>query len=75
LTDEILKVREIEMYIASWRLVVGTHGIFDVVVNGERVFSKQAAKRHAEPGEIRAAILRKLDEVKPDRPPPIPMAD
>ncbi len=75
MTDEILKERGIEMYIAAWRLVVGTHGIFDVVVNGELVFSKQAQKRHAEPGEILAAIVRKLDEIKPDRPPAIPMAD
>ncbi len=30
----------------------GPTGIFDVAVNGELIFSKKAAGRHAEPGEV-----------------------
>jgi selT/selW/selH-like putative selenoprotein len=31
-------------------------GVFDVVVDGTLVFSKKQLRRHAEPGEITAAI-------------------
>lgn len=34
------------------RLVTGDKGVFDVRVDGDLVFSKHAAGRHAEPGEI-----------------------
>ncbi len=60
------------MYIASWKLIPGKGGEFEVTVNGELLYSKRATKRHAEPGEVRAVILRKLDELKPNRPPKIP---
>jgi len=60
------------MYVSSWRLIPGKGGEFEVTVNGERVFSKRATDRHAEPGEVRTAILRKLDEARPNRPPKIP---
>jgi selenoprotein W-related protein len=33
-------------------LVPGPRGIFDVTVNGDRIFSKFAAGRHAQPGEV-----------------------
>jgi len=33
-------------------LTPGPKGIFDVAVNGEIIYSKQAAGRHAEPGEV-----------------------
>jgi selenoprotein W-related protein len=33
-------------------LVTGSKGIFDVVVDGELLYSKQATGRHAEPGEV-----------------------
>jgi len=33
-------------------LVPGPRGIFDVTVNDELIFSKQAKGRHAEPGEL-----------------------
>lgn len=32
--------------------VTGSKGIFDVVVDGEMLYSKHAEGRHAEPGEV-----------------------
>ena len=57
--------REIEYFISSWELVPGTGGVFDVSVNGELIFSKQSVGRHAEPGEVRAGILKVLETVRP----------
>lgn len=65
MTDEVLNERSIEAFIRSWRLIPSSGGRFEVVVNGELVFSKLALGRHAEPGEIRAAILIKLDSLRP----------
>ncbi len=64
LTQEIIGEREIEHYIASWTLIPGSGGVFEVEINGELVFSKKALGRHAEPGEVRAAIAAKVDEVR-----------
>jgi selenoprotein W-related protein len=65
LTDEILSEREIEVYVRSWQLLPASGGRFEVTINGELVFSKKALKRHAEPGEIRAIILNRLDAIRP----------
>jgi selenoprotein W-related protein len=65
LTDEILKERQIEAFVQSWILIPTKGGRFEVTVNGELVFSKTQMGRHAEPGEVRAAILRKLETVRP----------
>ena len=56
--------RDIEYHISSWTLVPGSGGVFDVTVNGELVFSKQAVGRHAEPGEVRAGILNALEGMR-----------
>lgn len=32
--------------------VTGSKGVFDVVVDGEMLYSKHATGRHAEPGEV-----------------------
>jgi selT/selW/selH-like putative selenoprotein len=34
------------------KLVPGSGGIFDVMVDGRLVFSKRAVGRHAKPGEV-----------------------
>ena len=60
-----MKEREIEAYIRSWRLIPSKGGVFEVVVNGELVFSKKALGRHAEPGEIRNIIEQKVAEFRP----------
>ena len=33
-------------------LVMGSKGVFDVVVDGQVLYSKSATGRHAEPGEV-----------------------
>jgi predicted Rdx family selenoprotein len=38
--------------IESLTLVTGSKGIFDVEVDGELLYSKHTAGRHAEPGEV-----------------------
>ncbi len=55
-----MKEREIECFVKSWELIPATGGVFDVTVNGELIFSKQAVGRHAEPGEVRAGIVQAL---------------
>ena len=49
--------------IEDLRLVTGDDGVFDVVVDGQRVYSKHETGRHAEPGEV-LGIFRDL--VGPD---------
>jgi selenoprotein W-related protein len=65
LTDEILSERAIEYFVKEWTLLPSKGGVFELTVNGELVFSKKQMKRHAEPGEIRAAIMRVLDTLRP----------
>ena len=38
--------------IAELRLVTGSKGVFDVVVDGDVLYSKGATGRHAKPGEV-----------------------
>jgi selenoprotein W-related protein len=33
-------------------LVTGSKGVFEVVVDGETIYSKQKTGRHAKPGEV-----------------------
>jgi selenoprotein W-related protein len=33
-------------------LVMGSKGVFDVVIDGELLYSKKAEGRHAKPGEV-----------------------
>ncbi len=56
--------REIEYFISSWKLIPATGGVFDVWANGELIFSKKEVGRHAEPGEVRAGLLKVLETVK-----------
>lgn len=61
---EVLGERELEFYVASWTLIPSKGGVFEVEVNGELVFSKKTLGRHAEPGEVRAAIVARLDQLR-----------
>jgi predicted Rdx family selenoprotein len=38
--------------IAELRFVTGAKGVFDVVVDGDTLYSKHATGRHAAPGEV-----------------------
>jgi selT/selW/selH-like putative selenoprotein len=38
------------------RMIQSSGGVFEVTVDGHLVFSKKAARRHAEPGEVLKAI-------------------
>jgi selenoprotein W-related protein len=38
--------------ISELQLVTGSSGVFDVTVDNRLLFSKHAAGRHAEPGEV-----------------------
>jgi selenoprotein W-related protein len=57
--DELLK--DYEHVIESVALIPSDGGRFEVSVNGELVFSKLQAKRHAEAGEI-VNIIHKMGE-------------
>jgi selenoprotein W-related protein len=70
LTDEILGEREIERFIGAWKLIPSKGGVFEFTVNGELLFSKKQMGRHAEPGEIRALLLKKLEAIRPVPVPP-----
>ena len=45
-------VREYQHVIDDLTLVMGAKGVFDVVVDGETIYSKHATGRHAEAGEV-----------------------
>lgn len=66
MTDEVLGEREIEAYVRSWHLIPASGGKFEVTLNGELIFSKKQLSRHAEEGEIKAIIQKKLDELLKD---------
>jgi selenoprotein W-related protein len=66
LTAEILGLRPLEAFIRSYHLIPGKGGKFEVTVNGELVFSKIQLGRHAEPGEVLAAVRAVLIALYPD---------
>jgi selenoprotein W-related protein len=45
--------------IEDFRVVTGSKGVFDVVVDGQVLFSKQSVGRHAKPGEV-LTLFRQL---------------
>ena len=51
--------------VSSLTLVTGEQGVFDVVVDGEVLYSKHEAGRHAEPGEVLELFV---DRYAPDMP-------
>lgn len=61
MTEQILEDRGLEIHIATWKLIPTKGGVFLFEVNGETLFSKKAVGRHAEDGEIRAALLAYLE--------------
>lgn len=47
--------------IEELRLVTGSKGVFDVVVDDDVLFSKHVEGRHAEPGEVHERFRATLD--------------
>jgi selenoprotein W-related protein len=47
---------EFEHQITDLKIIPSKGGVYEVVVDGDLVYSKKATKRHAEPEEILAAI-------------------
>ena len=45
-------LRDYQHAIAELTLITGSKGIFDVIVDGEVLYSKKTTGRHAEPGEV-----------------------
>ena len=45
-------LRDYQHVIAELTLITGAKGIFDVIVDGEVLYSKKTTGRHAEPGEV-----------------------
>jgi selenoprotein W-related protein len=58
MTEELLS--EFESRIASWKLIPSRGGVFEVMVNGEVIFSKKKLGRHAEVDEVRKLLKDKL---------------
>jgi hypothetical protein len=45
-------LRDYQHIITELRLITGSKGIFDVIVDGEVLYSKNATGRHAKSGEV-----------------------
>ena len=45
-------LRDYQHVIAELSLITGSKGIFDVIVDGETLYSKRDTGRHAQPGEV-----------------------
>lgn len=45
-------LRDYQHVIEDLRVITGSKGVFDVVVDGEVLYSKRAEGRHAKPGEV-----------------------
>lgn len=60
LAGELLK--EYEHVIESVTLVPSDGGRFEVIVNGELLYSKLNAHRHAEPGEVLGLVRKMVGE-------------
>lgn len=51
--------------VGSLTLTTGSKGVFEVTVDGEVLFSKGEAGRHAEPGEVLQLFNAKYGEQAP----------
>ena len=58
--DELLK--RYEHVIEEIKLVPSDDGKFEVIVNGELLYSKLSTHRHAEPGEVLGLVRKMVGE-------------
>jgi selenoprotein W-related protein len=57
LTDELLS--QFGHHVESLTLIPSSGGRFEVIVDGDLIFSKVALERHAEPGEVARRFAEK----------------
>lgn len=55
-----------EFQIKELRIIPSDGGRFEIVVDGELIYSKLATHRHAEPGEVAGLVEKKLTTDKTD---------
>jgi selenoprotein W-related protein len=63
LTDELLQ--HWAPVIKGIQLIPSSGGRFEVILDGELIFSKAALKRHAEPGEVAGLVEKRLGRPLP----------
>ncbi len=54
MAEEILKAKG--EGVGALRLIPSSGGVFEVIVDGKKIFSKKELGRHAEPGEVLSAL-------------------
>ena len=60
LVNEILDDKELEAQVEDLKLIPSSGGRYEIIVNGDLVYSKKALNRHAEPGEVYKIIKEKV---------------
>jgi len=53
---------DFEMEIGKFSLVPSDGGKFEVIINGDLIFSKLQSRRHANPGEVNELIRKYIEE-------------
>ena len=62
LVNEILDDKELEAQVEDLKLIPSSGGRYEIIVNGDLVYSKKALNRHAEPGEVYKIIKEKVGQ-------------
>ena len=60
LFNELMQDKAIESQLETIEIIPSSGGRFEVMVNGDLVYSKMATGRHANPGEVHQLIKAKL---------------
>jgi len=55
-------LKDFEMEIGKFSLVPSDGGKFEVIINGDLIFSKLQGGRHANPGEVNQLIRKYIEE-------------
>lgn len=59
MAEELLK--ELEPNIETFTLIPSDGGRFELIVNGDLIYSKLQTKRHVQPGEVLGLIQEKFE--------------
>ncbi|MBN1220180.1 MAG: Rdx family protein [Anaerolineae bacterium] len=60
LFNELIQDKTLENQIESIKIIPSSGGRFEVMVNGDLIYSKLSTGRHAQPGEIHKLIRAKI---------------